>query len=286
MIKTMDKEIKLNDLLKIEENDLCRYKLHLAASNGEEEPLDVYTRDFNEWIVWNEWRGNKNDFNREYIFSLIPDYHKSNKFIFGGVFRVVKRYDDWEETNKGYDIELVDEFIKFIGRLEIDFYRYQGMRGRAFLLENYINDMVVSQITEKPYQGIDFSGYDNVCIDFSSLVMIVKNQKQDWKVALENVKGVYVIVDKSNGKKYIGSAYGDNGIWSRWATYVYSDGHGYNDELVNLIKEEGADYARRNFQLAILELLSMKTDDDTIIHRESFWKNVLLTRGEFGYNKN
>jgi hypothetical protein len=30
---------------------------------------------------------------------------------------------------------------------------------------------------------------------------------------LENVKGVYLIVDKSNGKMYVGSAYGDTGIW-------------------------------------------------------------------------
>ena len=116
--------------------------------------------------------------------------------------------------------------------------------------------------------------------------MIVTNDKQDWKVALENMKGVYVIVDKSNGKKYVGSAYGESGIWARWKTYVYSEGHGYNDELVELIAKNGADYARNNFQLAIIELLSMKTDDDFVIHRESFWKNVLQTRGEFGYNKN
>lgn len=94
-----------------------------------------------------------------------------------------------------------------------------------------------------------------------------------------------MIVDKSNGKKYVGSAYGDNGIWSRWSTYILT-GHGYNDELVDLITKNGLDYARKNFHFAILELRSMKTDDDTIINRESFWKEVLLTRGNFGYNKN
>ena len=127
---------------------------------------------------------------------------------------------------------------------------------------------------------------NNICLDFVTLEMIVTNDKQDWKVALENMKGIYVIVDKSNGKKYIGSAYGESGIWARWKTYVYSEGHGYNDELVELIAQNGADYARNNFQLAIIELLSMKADDDFVIHRESFWKNVLQTRGEFGYNKN
>jgi len=30
----------------------------------------------------------------------------------------------------------------------------------------------------------------------------------------------------------------------------------------------------------------MKTDDDVIIQREQYWKGVLLTRGDYGYNKN
>jgi hypothetical protein len=281
-----DLTIKLNDLLKINHDDLCKFKLHLAAYNGNEQPLDVFARDFNEWIGWNTWRGKKNDFTRDYIFSLIPNYHKTDKYIFGGVFKITERYDDWEDTEVGYAVEVVEEFVPFIGRLEIEFHRYAGMRGRAFYLEGYIDDLIVTQIFEKSYQGVDVRGYDNICLDFVTLEMIVTNDKQDWKVALENMKGIYVIVDKSNGKKYIGSAYGESGIWARWKTYVYSEGHGYNDELVELIAKNGADYARNNFQLAIIELLSMKADDDFVIHRESFWKNVLQTRGEFGYNKN
>ena len=145
--------------------------------------------------------------------------------------------------------------------------------------------MSVSEILQNPYEGEDFPGYDNVRIDFSSLELLVQNQKTDWRVALENVKGVYLIVDKCNGKKYVGSAYGESGIWSRWCTYI-NTGHGYNDELVELIGQNGLDYARKYFQFAILELRSMKTDDDTIIKRENFWKEVLITRGNFGYNKN
>ena len=45
-----------------------KYKLHLAAYNGEEQPLDVFARDKEEWQGWNEWRDGKNDFNREYIW--------------------------------------------------------------------------------------------------------------------------------------------------------------------------------------------------------------------------
>ena len=115
--------------------------------------------------------------------------------------------------------------------------------------------------------------------------MIVRNGKQDWKAALENVKGVYLITDKSNGKRYVGSAYGGSGIWSRWACYV-GTGHGWNDELTKLIKQEGIEYARKHFQISLLEYRAMKTDDNTIIERECYWKDVLLSRGQFGYNKN
>ena len=278
-------KFKLNDLFHLTEDEMRMYKLHLAANNGDEEPLDVFARDREEWKGWNEWRGGKDQFNREFILGLIPDYHKTDKYIFGGIFKVVERLDDWNETKVGYKVELTNRFESLIGRLVVDFTRYQGMRGRAFLLESFIDSMSVSEILQNPYEGEDFPGYDNVRIDFSSLELLVQNQKTDWRVALENVKGVYLIVDKFNGKKYVGSAYGDSGIWSRWCTYI-NTGHGYNDELVELIGQNGLDYARKYFQFAILELRSMKTDDDTIIKRENFWKEVLITRGNFGYNKN
>ena len=216
---------------------------------------------------------------------MIPDYHRLGKFIFGGIFRVLERHDNWKETEIGYKLELTEKYESLIGRLVIDFYRYQGLRGRAFCLESFIDDFSVSEILQKPYEGMDFPGYDNIKIDFSALELIIRNHKTDWRVALENVKGVYLIVDKNNGKKYVGSAYGESGIWLRWSVYM-NTGHGYNDELVELISKNGTEYARNNFQFAILELRSMRTDDETIIQRESFWKDVLLTRGTFGYNKN
>lgn len=281
----MENLFKLNDLFHLTEDEMKKYKIHLAAYNGYEQPLDVFARDRDEWKFWNEWRGGKDDFNREYILGLIPDYHKTDKYVFGGVFKVIERYDNWQETEVGYKVELTNQFESLIGRLVVTFSRYQGLRGRAFLLENFMDSMSIAEILENPYEGEDFPGYDNVRIDFSSLELLVQNQKTDWRVALENVKGIYLIVDKFNGKKYVGSAYGDSGIWSRWCTYI-NTGHGYNDELVDLIEKNGIDYARKYFQFAILELRSMKTDDDTIINRESFWKEVLLTRGNFGYNKN
>jgi len=83
----------------------------------------------------------------------------------------------------------------------------------------------------------------------------------------------------------VGSAYGDFGLWSRWACYI-GTGHGWSDELTQLIKKEGYAYALENFKVTLLEYRPMKTSDSGIIAREGFWKRALLTRTEYGYNKN
>ena len=112
----------------------------------------------------------------------------------------------------------------------------------------------------------------------------MRRERPDWKAALEKVKGIYLIVDKSNGKMYVGSAYGNAGIWSRLRCYV-GTGHGWNDKLIKIIHSNGTDYARENFQFSVLELRSMRTDDRDILNRETYWKRVLQSR-KFGYNSN
>jgi hypothetical protein len=45
-------------------------KLHCAVWNGEEYPIDVLARSWDDWVGWNSWRGSRDDFNRRFIFSL------------------------------------------------------------------------------------------------------------------------------------------------------------------------------------------------------------------------
>lgn len=282
----MDKmtEFRLNDLLALSQDEQYYYKLHIAKYNGESQPLDIFMHDFNDWVGWNEYRDGKNVFPRRYIFSLIADYHHADQYIFGGIFEIIERYDDWKITKRGYRVELCEKCKALIGRLVVRCKTFKN-RGRAFLMENYLKDCYVHKILERQYQGVDFPGYSNVLIDFPTLEVLAANQKDDWRVALENMKGIYLIADKSNGKKYVGSASGDYGIWSRWCAYA-NTAHGDNDMLIELINTEGKDYARNNFQLSILEIWPMHTATETIINRENYWKEALLTRGDFGYNKN
>ncbi len=271
--------ITLESVLPI--SDPQDYKVHLAHRSGDTQPLDVFVRDRSEWELWNRWRPGKDRFNRKRIFSLIDFYPEPSMWLFGGIYEVVARSS--ANHSHSYEVELDQASAEFIGRLKIRFKR--PGREQSVKLENYYSEMVVSELLREPYSGQQFCGYENINHDFSVLETVFRSNRPDWKAALENVKGVYLIIDKHNGKKYVGSAYGDFGIWARWRCYI-GTGHGWNDELTRLIQKEGIEYARKNFRLALLEYRPARTDDHVIIERENYWKEALLSRGKFGYNQN
>lgn len=134
--------------------------------------------------------------------------------------------------------------------------------------------------------GMPFPGIHAINHSFTDLEKIFSVGRIDWMAALKDMKGVYLITDISNGKKYVGSAYGGEGLWSRWGCYIET-GHGGNDELVKLIRRRSLDYARKNFSFSVLEAMAQGTADDVVQGRETHWKKVLLTRDrDHGYNRN
>ncbi|MDR2924370.1 MAG: GIY-YIG nuclease family protein [Azoarcus sp.] len=273
-------EIKVTDILQLEE--LKKYKLHLGSHDGKSEPLDSYLKDEKEWKRWNEWRNPKtykNEWNRGYIFSLIDFYPRKNTWLFGGIFKVKNRPD-----NANYIIEEIEEYKKYVGKLLLNFKRPSSMRGRSFLLENQIDKMAINQLLEHKYTGEVFPGFDSINHDFYHLVNIFKLEKFDWETALESVKGIYLLTNKETGKSYIGSAYSDGGIWSRWSQYINTS-HGWNEQIIALVKEKGEEYIRKNFKFSILEIHGMYVSEAEIKKRESYWKEKLMTR-EHGYNSN
>ncbi len=259
-----------------------KYNFHAARNNRKHEPLDVFLDDREEWHNWNRWQRDKNEFTRDYVISFIQFYPEGKKiWLFGGIYKILGR--ESKKQAHSYKIELTNQGENLIGRLKVT---ASIPRGRAFNLETVYDRLSVCEVLREPYNGEVFCGYENVSEDFSTLEIIYKNQRRDWKDSLERVKGVYVIVDKKTGKKYVGSASGEKGIWSRWSQYM-DTGHGWNKELVGLLKNaDMKKYARKNFRITLIECWLLKTDDNTITQRESFWKKALLTRGKHGYNAN
>jgi hypothetical protein len=271
--------IPISKILPIE--NVCEYKLHAARRSDDAHPLDVFVGAREQWLDWNRYWRNKNEFNRIYIFSLIEFYPENGIWLFGGIFRVISR--NWKSGPNGYEIEEVSEHTNLVGRLKLKM--PTPARGRSFLLEKHYPDMFLHEVLREPYSGTEFPGFENIVISFHELKSIVDIQKPDWKAALSGIKGVYCIHDRSNGKKYIGSAYGEFGIWSRWANYAYT-GHGGNVHLRSLVNESGLTHAMNHFQIALLEYRPASTEDRIIIERESHWKRLMLSRGDYGYNGN
>jgi hypothetical protein len=253
------------------------YKVHFARWDSKEQPLDVWTRGRGEWQAWQEYRPGRDDFNRPYIFSLMQFYHERDIWLFGGIFRVLQRHQD------RYEVEPTEDGSGFVGRLKLRS-AYRDLTTRVNF-ENHYAAFEVQEVLREPYSGRAFPGYEEIHLSFAELETLVHNVRPDWKAALESVKGIYLVTDETTGKRYVGSAYGDQGIWSRWCSYVES-GHGGNVELRALATDPSLDYCRKSFSFALLEHRPKPTPDDTIINRESFWKRILLTRGDHGLNRN
>lgn len=128
-----------------------------------------------------------------------------------------------------------------------------------------------------------FTDYFDLIVDFSELKEIVENQYSDWRTILSAIKGIYLITDTKTGLLYIGSAYGEDGIWGRWSEYVMTNGHGGNKSLRTLCAEP--DYASRNFQFSILMILPKTVTADEAISKEQLFKRKLGTHS-FGLNNN
>lgn len=263
---------------------LKNYKIHFAKRAGNAEPLDAFMRDtneMNEWKSWNTYSNGRNDFNRDYIFSLISFYPERDTWLFGGIWKVVG-FDDSNDKHHPYLLELCDDYKAFIGRMKITVvHNERTVRNK---MENYFSKMIVKEVLSEVYSTYVFPGYKNLDIPFKTLENVIKKDSESWKNAL-SIKGIYLITDIKTGKRYVGSASGENGIWQRWSDYI-NDGHGGDVDLKNLVETKGFEYIRNNYKFTLLETLNDWSENE-IYDRESYWKRVLLSRDKsLGHNKN
>jgi hypothetical protein len=60
---------------------------------------------------------------------------------------------------------------------------------------------------------------------------------------------------------------------------------GGNKGLMELIGDNGPEYAKANLRFALLEPLPLRALAEDALERENYWKDVLVSR-KFGNNKN
>ena len=287
-------DILLNDILRIKEEDLDKVAIRFNLSNKSYDALKLY-QDNKDVLLVNNFhnvlktekdgkvkRGRKYLKKGEIVIGLAE--MKNNSWLLFDISKITEDYDKttYDGTSPKlyyfYKHEPLSEYEKYFGRLIVEYHKgfqYAILRGK-----DRINDFHVKEILPETYNNDDFPGYDKVNISWEDLAKKIENKS--WKTALENQKGVYLITDTKEGKRYVGSAYGKNMILGRWKDYI-NNGHGGNKKL----KELDFEYIKQNFRYSILEIFKSTTDDDTIIARENWWKDVLLTGNEkYGYNAN
>lgn len=258
-------------------NNDSLFRFHLAKTEPEgAQPLDALAKSDDDWLEWQIYSGDKRQrFVKDFIVSFAQI--SGSSFLFGGIFKIKSRSAD------GYDVEYTDKHQDLIGRLVLN-YTGNNWRSTCFTPSYIFSNSQIKGINESRYHGERFISFDEINHDFGALEVIVKNDLLDWKAALKSVFGIYLITDKETGKHYIGSAYGEDGIWGRWSSYIYTY-HGNNTDLIDIFKEKDALYFKKNFKFCILEIIPSTKSQDEVIRKESLWKEKLFTR-KFGLNKN
>lgn len=270
--------IFLNDLLCIEELKKTKIRLNKYAGSDDygRRPnfLEYFHDDKAKLMEGNFWNyEKKKSYSMDDIVIGFAEIEKG-KYLLFDISIVTK---DLNKLNAvGYEYKKIDKYEKYFGRVVVRYHnKSQNLVRRA---ESLIHEMEVESILPDVYSNDVFPGYENVNISWNELKRNIN--KESWKTALKNQKGVYLISDTKTGKFYIGSAYGKEMLLNRWNSYLKT-GHGGNAELKSL----NFDYVKENFHYSILEIYKSTVDNETVIKRESWWKQILLSR-EFGYNKN
>ena len=114
--------------------------------------------------------------------------------------------------------------------------------------------------------------WDQIVLTHSQL----ENLPRSWREELSRWRGIYFILDSTDGRGYVGAAYGKDNIYQRWIYYSKS-GHGGNKKLKGLVPE--------NFRYSILQILPHDMHESDVQRVEATWKKRLHTR-EFGLNAN
>ena len=130
--------------------DPTMFKVHFAVWDGHKQPIDVLATNHEEWQGWNSWRSGKDDFNREFIFSLAQDKNDPTLWLFGGIWEVLDRRS--EQQAHSYTVKLREDLMgPFVRRLYIRHKRTgRNIRRR---MESVLPTMTVSSILEEPFAG-------------------------------------------------------------------------------------------------------------------------------------
>lgn len=231
-----------------------------------------FGKDYDYWAVFISDRGTLAKF---YALYKVNGSQPSTKDVMPEGFP----HEDWFDGKSEYfDLEPLDLLQEYEKRLIIDW-----GRGTLAWPQKGTNEKPVIAIS--PDERRVFAGFENLILSYDELKEIIENKQvyEAWHTALASVNAIYLIVDRSTGRQYVGSAYGENGLLGRWIEYVRTQ-HGNNNRMKELLKADPNRY--HQFQFSILQILQKNVTSDEVIALESLYKRKLLTLYPLGMNDN
>jgi len=193
----------------------------------------------------------------------VPAYEEMKAFGMRGFVEASRDYCLW------FDLQLQDFYKHWKGKLVIGWPPPE----LSWWRRAERNQFPVIAVTEDSSLDAAMPDWNDLVLRWDELSVLPVR----WRLVLSQWRGIYFIRDSSDGKAYVGSAYGADNLYGRWRNYG-AVGHGGNV----LLRQRDP----HNFSFSILQRVSPDMDVEDIVQIESSWKDRLHTRAPSGLNDN
>jgi hypothetical protein len=187
-------------------------------------------------------------------FWRVPAYIEMKAFGMSGI-------SGDRSTILWFDLSLTDFYASWKGKLIVGWPPPE----RSWWRRAHRNEMPVFAVLEQSTFDADMPKWDEISLTWDELRVLPTR----WKAKLSEWRAIYYIFDTSDGKGYVGSAYGETNLLGRWLGYA-ARGHGDNVLLRQRDSNE--------FRFSILQRVSPDMDPNDVIRLEATWKERLHTR--------
>lgn len=187
------------------------------------------------------------------------------EYAFGATDTSPRRHIPTGGSQIKFTMAPIDALQDLCGRIQI-----AVPAGRAYVRIADNMDAEVVALSEENLLIPPANDWDNFIVSGPML----RSLPASWAARLREWRGIYLIVDESDGARYVGSAYGVDNLLGRWQAHVARD-KGVTKELA---KRDPVD-----FRFSILQLLAPDAEPDAVIAMEHSWMERLHTR-EHGLN--
>lgn len=194
----------------------------------------------------------------------VPAYAEMKSFGLRGFSK-----DSPRKSVLWFDLHLTKFYDSWKGKLIVSW----PLPERSWWRRAHRNDIPIFAILEDSILDTKMPEWNELYFTWEELGLLPSR----WKSRISQWRGIYYIFDSSDGKGYVGSAYGKDNLLGRWRNYSAS-GHGGN----RLLKYRDP----QNFRFSILQRVSPDMEVSEITRLESSWKQRLHTRHPYGLNDN